>query len=102
MKNIREIFKQKNYLLDEPEVVQLLEYCENLEDTIVGYKFEQQNNKQLVLLDMIKEVLKGCNEIQKQQQESVRFGYEPANFESAISNLKEYIQNRCKEERIYL
>ncbi len=102
MRSIREIFKNKEFLLDEPEVEQLLEYVLQLEDEIVEYKFEKQNNKQLAMLDMIKEVVKGCNEIQKQQQESLRFGYEQPDFEAAISNLKRYIYERCRDEKIYL
>jgi hypothetical protein len=102
MRSIREIFKNKEFLLDEPEVEQLLDYALQLEDEIVEFKFEKQNNKQLAMLDMIKEVVKGCNEIQKQQQESIRFGYEQPDFEAAIANLKRYIHERCRDEKIYL
>jgi hypothetical protein len=102
MRSIREIFKNKEFLLDEPEVEQLLDYALQLEDEIVEFKFEKQNNKQLAMLDMIKEVVKGCNEIQKQQQESIRFGYEAPDFEAAIANLKRYIHERCRDEKIYL
>lgn len=102
MKNPREIFKNKDYLLEEPEVEQLLEYCEKLQDEIIEFKFEKDKNKEIILIDMIKETLKGCNEIQKQQAESIRFGYDPANFEQAITNLKSYIQERCRDERIWL
>lgn len=35
MKSTREIFKNNPSLLDKPEVVQLLEYCEQLQDEIV-------------------------------------------------------------------
>jgi 16S rRNA G527 N7-methylase RsmG len=31
-KQIANIFKNKSYLLDEPEVNELLEYCEHLQD----------------------------------------------------------------------
>ena len=41
MKQIRTIFKNKEYLLDEPEVEQLVEYCELLQDEIVEFKFEK-------------------------------------------------------------
>lgn len=102
MRSIKEIFKSKSFLLDEPEVKQLLEYALQLEDEIVEFKFEKQNNKQLAMLDMIKEVVKGCNEIQKQQTESERFGYEAPDFEEAITNLKRYILKRCQDEKIYL
>lgn len=76
MKSIREIFKNNPSLLDEPEVIKLLEYCEQLQDEIVEFKFQKTNNKELAMLDMIKEVIKGCNAVEKEQMEHERFGYE--------------------------
>jgi hypothetical protein len=102
MKSIREIFKNKEYLLEEPEVAALLDYCEQLQDEIVDYKFEKERNKELALLDMIKEVLKGCNAIQKEQEEHLRFGYDAPNCPETIANLKNYIMERCRDERIRL
>jgi hypothetical protein len=102
MKNNRNIFKDKLYLLDEPEVDQLLNYCENLENELIDLKFEQKNNKQNIMLDMIKEILKACNEFEKQQQESVRFGLESPDFETGISNLKHYIVSTCRNHKIWL
>lgn len=102
MKNLREIFKNKFNLLDEPEVEELLDYCEQLQDEIVEFKFEKNKNKELVMLDMIREVIKGCNAIEKEQTEHERFGYNAPNYQETISNLKTYILNRCHEERIWL
>jgi hypothetical protein len=102
LKSIREIFKNKEYLLDEPEVEKLLDYCEQLEDQIVDFKFEKNNNKELIMLDMIREVLKGCNATQKEQLEHDRFGFQAPNYQETIANLKSYILERCKDERIYL
>ena len=102
MKNLREIFKNKFNLLDEPEVEELFDYCEQLQDEIVEFKFEKNKNKELVMLDMIREVIKGCNAIEKEQTEHERFGYDAPNYQETISNLKTYILNRCHEERIWL
>lgn len=102
MKSIREIFKNKDYLLDEPEVAELMDYCEALQDEIVEFKFHQAKNKELAMLDMLKEVLKGCNAIEKEQMEHERFGYEAPNYQATISNLKSYILERCRDEKIYL
>ena len=102
MKPIREIFKDKNYLIDEPEVEKLLNYCEQLQDEIVEFKFEKDKNKELVMLDMIREVIKGCNAIEKEQNEHERFGYDAPDYQETISNLKKYILDRCKDERIWL
>jgi len=102
MKSIREIFKTNPSLLNEPEVAQLLDYCEQLQDEIVEFKFEKNKNKELAMLDMLKEVIKGCNAIEKEQAEHERFGFEAPNYQETISNLKSYILKRCQDENIYL
>ena len=102
MKSIREIFKNNPTLLDEPEVEQLFDYCEQLQDEIVDFKFEKNKNKELAMLDMLKEVIKGCNAIEKEQMEHERFGFEAPAYQETISNLKSYILKRCNDEKIYL
>ncbi|MDO8316228.1 MAG: hypothetical protein Q7T12_01750 [Flavobacterium sp.] len=102
MKSIREIFKNNPSLLNEPEVAQLLEYCEQLQDEIVEFKFQKTNNKELAMLDMLKEVIKGCDAIEKEQAEHERFGYDAPNYQETISNLKRYILGRCQDEKIWL
>jgi len=102
MKSTREIFKTNPSLLDEPEVAQLLDYCEQLQDEIVEFKFQKTNNKELAMLDMLKEVIKGCNAIEKEQMEHERFGFEAPDYQSTISNLKRYILKRCEDEKIWL
>ena len=102
MKSTREIFKTNPSLLDEPEVAKLIAYCEELQDEIVEFKFQKTDNKELAMLDMLKEVIKGCNAIEKEQMEHERFGYEAPNYQATISNLKRYILERCRDEKIYL
>jgi len=51
MKSTREIFKTNPSLLEEPEVAQLLDYCEQLQDEIVEFKFQKTNNKELAMLE---------------------------------------------------
>lgn len=102
MKNKLEIFKKAPDLLDEPEVQELLDYCERLEDDLVDLKFEKEKSKELIMLDMIKEVIKGCNAIEKEQLEHERFGYEAPNYQATISNLKSYIVEICRINKIYL
>jgi hypothetical protein len=102
MKSTREIFKTNPSLLAEPEVVELLEYCEQLQDEIVEFQFQKTNNKELAMLDMLKEVIKGCNAVEKEQMEYERFGFEAPNYQETISNLQHYILKRCQDEKIYL
>ena len=102
MKSIREIFKNNPSLLNEPEVAQLLEYCEQLQDEIVEFKFQKTTNKELAMLDMLKEVIKGCDAIEKEQAEHERFGYDAPNYQETNSNLKRYVLKRCQDEKIWL
>lgn len=102
MKSVREIFRNKEYLLDEPEVMKLVDYCEELQDEIVEFKFQKTDNKELTLLDMIKEVIKGCEAVEKEQMEHERYGYDAPNYQETISNLKSYIYRRCHDEKIWL
>lgn len=102
MKKPRDFFKNKPSLLDEPEVEALLEYCENLEEELIDLKFEKNANKELVLLDMIKEVMKGCNALEKEQIEHERFGYEAPDYQETVSNLKNYIQEICRINKIWI
>jgi hypothetical protein len=102
LKNLYEIFKKNSDLLDEPEVMQLLEYCEKLQDEIIDHKFDKQQDKQLILLDIIREIIKGCNEVEKEQMKHERFGYEAPNYQATISNLKSYILEICKDNQVYL
>lgn len=88
--------------MDEPEVEELINYCENLEDDVVELNYQLNNNKEKVLKEMVNDILKSCNAIQKEQEEHLRFGYPPANFEKAIEHLKSYILNRCEYHKIWL
>ncbi|MCL6461556.1 MAG: hypothetical protein I4O51_06765 [Flavobacterium micromati] len=102
MKKPRELFKNKPHLLDESEVEQLITYCEKLQDELVDLKFEQNANKQLIMLDMLKEIVKACEETEKQQKEFLRFGLEPPDYEESISNLKRFLIVSCRENGIWL
>lgn len=102
MKSVREIFRNKEYLLEEPEVEKLIDYCEELQDEIIEFKFQKTNNKELAMLDMLKEVIKGCEALEKEQMEHERFGYDAPDYQETISNLKNYIYRRCQDEKIWL
>ncbi len=102
MKNKLEIFKNAQLLLDEPVVQQLLSYCESLEDELVEYKFEKSNNKELIMLDMLKEVVKSCAAIRQQEMEHKRFGYDLPDYSEAIQNLSRYIFEMNRDSRLGL
>ena len=102
MKKPRDLFKLNPILLDEPEVQQLLAYCESLEDELVEFKFEKTNNKELIMLDMLKEVVKSCTAIRQQEMEHERFGYDLPDYSEAIRNLSSYIFEMNRNSRLGL
>ncbi len=102
MINKNDLFKKAPDSLDEPEVQELLVYCEHLEDQLIDFKFEQAKSKEFILLDMIKEVVKGCHALEKEQKEHERFGYDAPNYKETVSNLKGYILDICRDNQIYL
>ena len=102
MKSTREIFKNNPSLLEEPPIIELLDYCEKLESEIIEFKFEKSNSKELAMIDMLQEVIKGCKDLEKEQMEHDRFGYEAPQYREAILSLKKYILDRCRDEKIWL
>ena len=102
MKSTQEIFKNNPSLLEEPEVIEFLDYCAELESEIIEFKFQKSNSKELAMLDMLQEVIKGCSDLEKDQMEHERFGYEAPEYQKSILSLKKYILDRCRDEKIWL
>ena len=80
--------------MDEPEVMDLIEYCRELEGDIMDVEINKQYDKEEVLLNIVKEIYSSCRQIIKDEEESVRFGETPrVDFEKSVINLKEYIED---------
>jgi hypothetical protein len=46
MKNIKQIFRWNSSLMEEPEVEELIEYCKELEDSLIESTQKTQYNKE--------------------------------------------------------
>ena len=80
--------------MDEPEVMELIEYCRELEGDIMDVEINKQYDKEEVLLNIVKEIYSSCRQLIKDEEESVRFGETPrVDFEKSIVNLKRYIED---------
>lgn len=55
----------------------------------LDFKLQKTGNKELAMLDIPKEVIKGCNAIQKEQ-------FEAPTYQETISNLQSYFQLTIK------
>ena len=94
MKNINQIFKNNKHLMDSPEVMELIEYCRELEGDVMDVEINKQYDKEEVLHNIVKEIHSSCRQLISDEEESVRFGETPrVDFEKSILNLKEYIED---------
>jgi len=93
MKNINQIFKNNKYLMDEPEVIELVEYTRELEEIVLQRKIEDSYDKEHMLKSMLLDILTSCRDMEETNQLSERYPgmYEKSDAESLVKNLKTYI-----------
>jgi len=93
MKNINQIFKNNKHLMDEPEVIELVEYTRELEEIVLQRKIEDSYDKEHMLKSMLSDILTSCRDMEETNQLSERYPgmYEKSDAESLVKNLKTYI-----------
>ena len=93
MKNINQIFKNNKHLMDEPEVIELVEYTRELEEIVLQRKIEDSYDKEHMLKSMLLDILTSCRDMEETNQLSDRYPgmYEKSDAESLVKNLKTYI-----------
>jgi hypothetical protein len=102
MKSINQIFKTNNSLMEEPEVMELIDYCKDLEDEVV--ECAQKNDQTIILKQLISEISKSCFELLEDDKKSERWSsdFEKIDFKESIINLREYIIKYCLDNKINL
>jgi len=93
MKNINQIFKNNKHLMDEPEVIELVEYTRELEEIVLQRKIEDSYDKEHMLKSMLSDILTSCRDMEDTNQLADRYPgmYEKSDTESLVKNLKTYI-----------
>lgn len=93
MKNINQIFKNNKHLMDEPEVIELVEYTRELEEIVLQRKIEDSYDKEHMLKSMLSDILTSCRDMEDTNQLADRYPgmYEKNDAESLVKNLKTYI-----------
>jgi len=93
MKNVNQIFKNNKHLMDEPEVIELVEYTRELEEIVLQRKIEDSYDKEHMLRSMLLDILTSCRDMEDTNQLSERYPdmYEKCDTESLVKNLKTYI-----------
>ena len=105
MKSIRQIFQFRKELLGEPEVQELVEYAQELEGLVMDKKIEDNYDKETILLGIIRDIYSSCNDTLKQDELHQRFPNDIesiGDYKDSIINLKRFISDMCRENRINL
>jgi molecular chaperone DnaK (HSP70) len=102
LKSIHDIFKNNQGLLEQDEVKELLDYCESLQATVIEH--EQSVDQSVQLKQLISEIKEGINDVLEQKNLHERWPseFDKPDFEQNINNLKHYITDYCKTNKIYL
>ena len=93
MRDIRQIFKGNEHLMDLEPVDNLIDYCRDLEGQLFEKNLEETNNKEQILKSIIQDVLTSCDELEENKLLNERYPelYKKPDPDSLIKNLKDYI-----------
>lgn len=93
MKNINQIFKSNTFLMDYPEVEELIEYCRELEGKVLEKKIEDTYDKEHMLKTMLSDILSSCREYEQNKILQDRYPelYNELDADSLVKNLMSYI-----------
>ncbi len=98
MKSINQIFQDNSYLMDEPEVSELIEYCKELEDELIEHRQKKEVTKEVPLAELVRDLYRSIDEILKADENPVRFKESPpVDFKTSILNLKQYLLKFAKD-----
>ena len=93
MKSVNQIFKNNTHLMDEPEVIELIDYCRELEGKFMEVEINKQYDKEDILINVIRDIKESCEQTINDNEESIRFNEIPrVDFEKSVVNLKKYIE----------
>jgi len=93
MKNVNQIFKNNTRLMDQPEVIELIEYCQELEGEVLEKKIDNTYNKEHMLKTMLSDILSSCREYEENKILKDRYPelYNELDANSLVKNLMDYI-----------
>jgi hypothetical protein len=95
MKKISQIFKNNRSLIEEPEVSELIDYCNDLESEIIDLRYDLKNNKEETFRSILHDIDISLKEIIKLETNPSRFDKE-IDYKSLIGNLNNYLEDAKK------
>jgi HPt (histidine-containing phosphotransfer) domain-containing protein len=102
MKSINQILQNDKELLNNPLVQELINYCTELEDSVIEYKQKEQNSFENTLIELVNELNDSVNQILIDDEEYRRFKeIDPVDFKNAIINLQTYLREFSRINKFY-
>ncbi len=96
------IFKNNPELLDHPEVMELVSEYEEVCDALINLQQISEMSKEKYLEILVREIRESISMELKRDLEAERFGEsERVDFKIATKNLRDYINEYCREHKIY-
>ena len=79
--------------MDQPEVIELIEYCQELEGEVLEKKIDNTYNKEHMLKTMLSDILSSCREYEENKILKDRYPelYNELDTNSLVKNLMDYI-----------
>ena len=102
MKNIRQIFKGNEHLMDLSPVEELIDYTQELEGLLFEKNIEGNYDKEHMLKSMLQDILISCRDMEDTNQLADRYPgmYEKNDAESLVKNLKTYILDMSYKNKL--
>ena len=93
MKNIRQIFKGNEHLMDLSPIEELIDYTQELEGQLFEKNIEGNYDKEHMLKSMISDILDSCREYEENKLLEERYPelYKKPDADTLVKNLMAYI-----------
>lgn len=90
--------------MNEPEVQELIDYCQELEGQVISRNIDDVYDKELIYLEMIRDIYNSCNDIGEQEMLNERYPNEfpQVDYKEMVVNLKIYIEKMARENKLLI
>ena len=92
MKNISQIFKGNEHIMDLGPVEELIDYCRELEGQVLEKSIDDEYSKEQFYVQAFKDIYESIEQTLKDEEEAIRFKEtQQVDFKECILNLKKYM-----------
>jgi hypothetical protein len=93
MKNVNQISKGNEHLMDLAPIEELIDYCVELEGQVLEKKIDDTYSKEEIYLQILKDIYDSCINTLTDEELAQRFEELPkTDFKQSVINLKKYME----------